>query len=251
MDVAIIQLGEPWQTLVSTSLIKGIKRVFGSCNLHWTTTQEGYPLLQHNPSIARVSSDIRDHVGPYDFIINLTPNLDVCKHLSGVRTNARFGYIYDENANGIKFANQDARDWNDLLCGNDLIESGKTVLQRMFRVAGMTWRGEGYDLAYYPRNKVKKGKVGIAIADGDLRVFVKRNLELSFNDLWHIPMRKNLLKRIDEINICKNIVTDDLFTLHAGISLRKNVQFLDRKNLKINFEFFGRGQHHRIGEYGG
>jgi hypothetical protein len=28
------------------------------------------------------------------------------------------------------------------------------------------------------------------------------------------------------------------------------VQFLDKENLNLTFEFFGRGQHHRIGQNG-
>jgi hypothetical protein len=113
-------------------------------------------------------------------------------------------------------------------------------------MCNLTWRGEGYDLSYYPKNRNKDFKTGIAIKEINLRQYVKNNLKLKLSEMCTIPMRENILKKIDEINRCSNIVTDDLFVVHAGIALRKNVEFLDINGLSPKFEFFGRGNCYRI-----
>lgn len=247
MEVAIVQIGQSWETVAATALVQGIRRVFGECNLHWVTSPDCQCLLQYNPRVASVSTLLQSLKGPYDFVVNLTPDIGVVRFLDSIKTNARFGFVYDKASESVGFADRNALEMHSALHQNQSVD--RSILQLLFRTVGMTWKGEGYDLAYYPRNRAKKGKTGIAISNENLRRFVKSNLRLDLTQLWHIPMRQNLLKRIDEINRCKSIVTDDLFVVHAAIAMRKSVQFLDTQHYRFQIEFFGRGQHHRIDGY--
>lgn len=244
MNIAIIYIADPWQTLVATGLISGIKRAFGDCNISWITSNESLCLLSHNPRLSHVSSNIETLKGPFDFVLNLTINLEIAKYLENIRSGARFGFFYHKESNKLDFCDKNAFDYFDSLYRNQY--TNKTFIQLLFRTLGITWKGESYSLCYYPKNKSKKDKTGIAIGDNSLRSYVKNNLKLDLTDLWHIPLRKNILKRIDEINRCNIIVTDDIFTAHAAVAMRKMVYFLDTQELSFGLEFFGRGQHYRI-----
>jgi len=142
--------------------------------------------------------------------------------------------------------NKDAEEYFAIM--HNRVRSDKNMLQVLYKLAGLTWKGEGYDLAYYPKNKTNKHRTGIAISNDALRQFVKNNLKLEMSEIHSVPIRKNLFKKMDEINRCVNIITDDLFILHASIALRKNVEFLDVLNTPTNVEFFGKGNHYRISD---
>ena len=60
----------------------------------------------------------------------------------------------------------------------------------------MTWKGEGYDIKYYPRTKTKKSRIGMSAANANLRNYVSDNLEIDDKTIWHIPYKKNIFKRM-------------------------------------------------------
>ncbi|HUS49053.1 MAG TPA: hypothetical protein VMZ91_02755, partial [Candidatus Paceibacterota bacterium] len=60
--------------------------------------------------------------------------------------------------------------------------------------------------------------------------------------IWHIPYKKNIFKKIDEINRCKEVVTDDMTTFHLSMAMKKYVYFLRSFPSNIKMEFFGSGQ---------
>jgi len=227
----VLHYGPSWEALAATSLIKRLVQEHGGkLRLDWATTNESYPLFKYNSRIENLFIGEPTSTDSYDVIYDLSRNeqsTKICEALQGSACSVKDSYCYAYLA-------------------GERVDSH--VLQVLFKLAGLSWRGEGYDLAYYPKNKVKKGKTGVAISRDDLRSYVKDNLQLSLSELWHIPLRKNLLKRIDEINRCKRIVTDDLFTAHAAIALRKHVEFLDKDGFHAEIEFFGKGNHLRLND---
>jgi len=242
MKIIIIQNGDPWQTLASSSLIRGFKIRYADCNITWITNTKSYDLLRYNERISELCVGLSPLKGKFDLAINLTPSLDSSQFIMRLDAVERRGFI----ASGTKIIGSDQG--NESILSVFLGESStdKNVLQLLFRLSGIKWEGDGYDISYFPRNKMKKGKTGIAVTNSSLRTYVKDNLELDYSDLWHVPIRNNLFKRIDEINRVKHLITDDLFCLHAGISLRKHVEFLDLSNLNMSIEFFNKGHHYRI-----
>ena len=84
--------------------------------------------------------------------------------------------------------------------------------------------------------------MGIAIANANLRNFVNDRLDLKASKLWIIPYKKNIVRRMDEINRCKRVITDDLFTSQIAIALKKFVYFLQIVPLAFNIEMFGSGK---------
>lgn len=249
-NVAIVHVGSPWETVFLTPLIEGVQRQIKGAKIHWITDEGSLPLLKFNNKLASISASLYSLTDisilsneKFDLIINFVNDIKVAEFLANLPCCSLYGYRYFKES--VQPSDRYANTFFDVFSNKQI--SNKTLLKLMFKMAGLTWRGECYDISYYPKNKVKKGKVGIAIEREDLRHYVKSNLNLDKGEMWHIPLRKNLLKRIDEINRCKTIITDDLFTVYSGLALRKNIQFLDTNNLKYNIEFFNRGNHYRIG----
>lgn len=240
MKTLVICHGEPWEALASTTLIKSLQREDERLRLTWVSRPDTSCLFKYNSNIDELHENTILH-DKFDRAINLTPTEAAGRILSEVEASEKLGYSY--SSDGIQPLNEGAAEVMPILRGE---ETKRNYFQVMFRIADMTWKGEGYDFSYYPRNKMKKRKTGVAISDDSLREFIKTNLELNQSELWHVPMREDLLKRIDEINRVRQLITDDLFTAHAGIAMRKDVEFLDTQGLNMSIEFFGKGSHYRI-----
>ena len=45
--------------------------------------------------------------------------------------------------------------------------------------------------------------------------------------------------RMDEVNRCKDIITDDILTMNMAIYLRKRIYFLETAPVNLKLEFFG------------
>ena len=91
-------------------------------------------------------------------------------------------------------------------------------------------------------NKAKNNKSdsGVAIKDDRLRMYVKTAFFADNNRLWHIPVRLNLLKRYDECNTVRSIVTDDIFCALSGYSMGKDVIFLKTHNVLPNISILNK-----------
>lgn len=242
MNVLICHFGEPWQALVATSLMKGIPANFKEAKISWAIPKNHEPLFEYNSKIERLYLDYEPIEEHFNLAINLTPSVTAADYANRVDADVRLGFLSDNGA--IICTGKDAEVSYRIMAGEETTD--RNIFQVLYRLAGIKWRGEGYDLAYFPKTRTKKKKTGIAISNPDLRQFVKENLQLDMSEIWHIPLRQNLLKRIDELNRCKNIVTDDLFSLHAAIALRKHVEFLDIEGTTMAIEFFGNGNYHRL-----
>jgi hypothetical protein len=244
MKIAILNFEQPWHVLASTSLIRGLRNAHPSASISFFVAEESFPLIQFNKNVEAVSGYICPTDKSYDLAINMSPSVEACSFMTELRSSDKRGFF--EKIGAVSAINNDADEYFSIMHNGD--KSERHALQVIFRLCGMTWKGEGYDLAYFPKNKTHKRKTGIAISHDPLRTFIKNNLKLQMTEIWHVPMKKNLFKRMDEINRCMYILTDDLFTLHASIALRKNVEFLDVIGLNTRLEFFGRGNYYRISD---
>lgn len=242
MNIIVLQYGKPWEAVASTSLIKGLRWRHEGCSITWATSPENYPLFQFNNRLSEICVGYGPFSGKFDIAINLTPTEEAGSVLKNLSATSKHGFIFESDK--IRVTNQENEKYIEVLRNEQT--TTKNILQILYRLSDLKWKGEGYDLAYYPKNRMKKRKTGVAVIDESLRVFVKENLSLDYSQLWHVPLRTNLLKRIDEINRVKHLITDDLFCAHVGIAMHKHVEFLDKINLNMNIEFFGKGYHHRI-----
>lgn len=244
MNIAVLNYGEPWHVLVSTSLIRGLKRKYPDSSIYFFSSQDSYPVLQYNSKIHAISGYTHDIDVPFDFAINMTPSVEASSFMSELNASSKFGFM--EMGGSVSPINKDAEEYFAIM--HKGVHSDKNILQVFYKLCGLVWKGEGYDLTYYPKNRTNKNRTGIAISHDALRQFVKNNLRLQMSETCSVPIRKNIFKRMDEINRCMYIITDDLFILHSSIALRKNVEFLDTTGLTARIEFFGKGNYYRIAD---
>lgn len=244
MKIAVLNFGEPWLVLASTSLIRGLMKKFPEANISFFVSQESLPVIQFNRKVVPISGYTHNKDVVFDLAVNMTPTVEASDFMAEIDAKTQTGFL--ERNGDILPINKDAEEYFSIM--HEGQSSDRHLLQVLYKLVGLTWRGEGYDLAYYPKNKTNKHRSGIAISHDALRQFVKNNLKLEMSEIYSVPIRKNLLKKMDEINRCMNIITDDLFILHASIALRKNVEFLDTSGLTTRIEFFGRGNYYRISD---
>jgi hypothetical protein len=243
MNVAILNYQEPWHVLASTSLIKRFSKNNIS-NAVFFIASESIPIIQYNSKVKLICGYTLNSDEHFDLAINFSPTTESCHFMSEIKANRKIGFI--EKNGSVGFSNKDVETYFEIMHGDT--KTSKNIFQVLYKFCGESWRGEGYDLAYFPKNKTNKRKTGIAISNDGLRMFIKNNLLLRMTEQYHIPMKKNLYKRMDEINRCMYVLTDDLFTLHASIALRKNVEFLDINGLNTKIEFFGKGNYYEISD---
>jgi len=242
MKFLVIHNGEPWQSLAATSLIRGLKHRHENCLIDWATSVDSYCLFQFNKNLSEVYIGLGPFKGSYDVAINLTPTIEAVNSLEKISAISKIGFIKKNDHVGVS----DSENEYMLQVFSGKENTSKNIFQMYYRLADMKWKGEGYDLSYFPRNRMKKRRTGIAVKDVSLRSYVKENLNLDYSELWHVPLRSDLLKRIDEINRVKHLITDDLFCVHAGIAMRKHVEFLDMNNFNMSIEFFSKGHSYKI-----
>jgi hypothetical protein len=83
-----------------------------------------------------------------------------------------------------------------------------------------------FRLAISLKSKSNRAESGVAIRSDDLRHYVKTSFFADNDRLWHVPVRKNLIKRYDECNTVENLITDDYFCALSAYSCGKKVIFL-------------------------
>jgi len=246
MKILIIHLGNIRQLIPATSVIKGIKKKIKNSSISWVVDKKEYKyMFKFNRLIDEVMSlsELKGKNETFDFLINLYPKLNFLDCL-----NVKVLYAFDYNFNN------EFKDFIDVINGEES-NYNMNIFQMYYRLAGLTWRGEGYELGYYPRSKSKSNRMGLAVANANLRNYVHDNLlkidssnknKIQSMKLWHIPYKKNIFKRMDEINKCNKIITDDLTTFHLSMYLRKYVYFLETIPLNIKLEFFNNGEIYKV-----
>ncbi|MHA1469135.1 MAG: hypothetical protein ACTSSP_01090 [Candidatus Asgardarchaeia archaeon] len=237
MEIVIAHMGNMSQLVPALSVIKRIKKQEIKIDITWVVKEENLCYInKYNRDVKRTITlpQFSQEKKMYDLFINLYPIFPTnLKSNAGIRNTTGFCFCekYDE-FKGI------------FLGENSFLDI--SVLQLYFMLCGFTWKGEGYNTGYYPKTKSRKNRVGISVANANLRNYVLENLELEDMKVWYIPYKKNIFRKMDEINRCKKIITDDLTTLHLAISMRKYVYYLNTFPLRAKLELFNNGQIHKV-----
>jgi len=231
MNILIFHPGTLSECFVASSINKGLKKTYPECKIFWVVDENHQYVFEYSTNVAHVfgvnefSEDVDSHI--YDICINFSPVPSISMPIVAMD---RRGFGFDQQVS--KYYS----------CLYEDMSLQMNLFQIYFRVAQMSWRGEGYDINYYPKCKSKKNRVGLSIANANLRSFVNQQLDLEMSKLWVVPYKKNIFRRMDEINKCKTIITDDISTLHAAVALKKYVYFLKTMPLGFQMEFFGNGK---------
>lgn len=236
-EVLIIQLGQLTDAVVSTSIVK--KLLTDGHRIHCVADPITRDLIGYCKNV-RVESPEEATIESYDMAINLSPLVTCTEMIDKVDAATKLGY--GRQGESLSFYNKGAElHYKHRYIG---IPTPANLFQLTFGLAGMTWHGEGYHIGYFPRNRSKKGSIGIVIRDQLLRDYVKKNVNCDKTRISVVPFRQSVLKQIDEINRCKNIVTDEVGILHLALALRKNVELIVRKKPPFEIEMFNCGNIH-------
>lgn len=209
------------------SLIIGLQKLYPGSYVIWAGTSYCSELVRYNKRIKRIL-DIAEDFGlktlemvfGADICVNASFSSKSKQFASNVKAPKTYGFTRDGAVS------HKAEFFENVISGK--ISTKKTLLQMYYDLADLRWRGEGYGLTYYPRVKQTE-KCGLYLIDNDQEVV----------DCTKIKMPRPILKRLDIVNKYAEIVTNDLFTAHASIALRKKCTLI--MDLPYQMEFFGRG----------
>lgn len=237
MKILVIHLGTQSECFAASSVIKGITSKYGKNTTLYFIVKDKFSeqVYRYNPNVKKTY--IIDKVPfeflkeTYDLFINLHPDFSEKSNFS-ISAKEKIGF-------NIEKAEKNRQDLYKALYEDKKIN--KNIFQIYFNLANLKWQGEGFDINYHPKIKTKKNLSGLAVANANLRNHIIQHLRLDLSKIWVIPFRQNLYKKMDEINRCSNIVTDDFLTMYASLYLRKSVCFLETMPANFEIELFGSG----------
>jgi ADP-heptose:LPS heptosyltransferase len=233
MDIAIAHLGNISQLIPATSVIRGIKKHNLHTKITWVVDkEESCYINKYNKDVSRTIpfNQFVSERGDYDLLVNLYPSFpESIKIDFDIRDST--GFYFHSSFDKFKKVFSENKESFDM-----------NIFQLYFILSGLTWKGEGYDIRYKPKTKVKANKIGVSVANANIRNYVLDNLEIDKKKIWYIPYKKNIFKRMDEINRCKKIITDDLITFHLAMSMKKYVYYLETFPLSTKLELFNSGE---------
>jgi len=230
-EVLFVNLGNVNECLLSTSLIKELKKE--ECNITILTKDKitATP-FRYNPRINKVllidklPNDFSNIC--FDALYNFSPNFN--KNTLNINYKSAFGFNFST----------ESFNFEKMLYYNQ--KTNKNIFQIYYSLIGHVWNGQGFDFNYFPKNKCRKKYIGIAVFSPKLRDFMMKEFNPDRLRLWHVPYRKNLFKQTDEINKCKYIITDDILVLNISLALRKETYFLQTSEINFKIEMFGKGK---------
>lgn len=235
MRIAICHLGNPSYSIPATSVLKKLSDPKYACEVTWVSHPEYTYIFKHNKYIKKSISikELNNEQNKYDALINLFP-IQPTSENSCVATE-KIGFCYSSATEKIESIIIDKKENTNI-----------NIFQAYFKIMGWEWKGDGYNLCYYPKSKQKKNRIGVSVANSNLRNYILDNLKMDNSKIWHIPFRKNIFKKMDEINKCEKIITDDLTTMHLSLYLKKYVHFLETFPIPLKLEFFNSGEKHKV-----
>ena len=233
MEIAITHLGNISQLIPATSVIKGIKKHDLNTRITWVVNKEEFCYInKYNKDVSRTIpfDQFISEKREYDLLVNLYPDFpeDIKINSTIIHTTGFYFHPYFDKFKKVFSENKETFDMN--------------IFQLYFILSGMTWKGEGYDIRYNPKTRTRHNKIGVSVANANIRNYVLDNLEVDNKRIWYIPYKKNIFKRMDEINRCKKIITDDLITFHLAMSMKKYVYYLETFPLSTKLELFNSGE---------
>ena len=234
MKICVIHLDDLSSCIVATSINKALRSKYKDAEIVWITNNDiSKQILRYSKLINNTldPKDINSSI-ECDILINLSPSFHPSDPLIAAKETVGFGF--DSRSSefyGILFNSK---------------KTEMSEFQVYYRLAGLKWKGEGYGLHYYPKTRERKNRAGIAISHPKLRDYVEKNLDLNGFKVVSLPYRHNIFKRMDEINSCEHIITEDKLTMHLSIYLRKYVHMLQIYEHSTRLEFFGNGRSYNV-----
>ena len=237
MRILLVNLGNPCECLISTSVVNGLHKKYPEHDIFAIGhSQESCRIFSCCSGVRKTYHEKRIPAefwhSPIEVGVNLTPGFDLDS------LPAQFGKKFGFHAS------PKADQYIDALTGES--KCSKSLFQVYNNLSGMTWRGNGSSLQYYPKSRCKKNRIGLAVANANLRSFIIDKLRLDSGRVWVVPFRKNMFRKMDELNKCGKIITDDFATLNASLFLRKESHFLKAVPHNMKIEMFGSGNIYNI-----
>lgn len=223
--ILIVQHGNEAEVFPLLSLVIGLKKAHPTASIIWAGDPLLSDLVRYNKRIKRFIDIEREFTMQ---TLQIVFEAEICVNPSNTTSSRRFTsnasakQIFGFGKDGA--VSRQAEFFGNVLSGKTA--TNKTSLQLYYDLVGLRWQGEGYGLSYYPQTK-QTMECG-AYLDGDLP-----------DDCPRIKMPSKVLFRLDVLNKYASIYTDDVFTAHASIALRKQCYFTEK--LPYQIEFFGKG----------
>ncbi|MBC8294263.1 MAG: hypothetical protein H8E55_00485 [Pelagibacterales bacterium] len=219
--------------MLISSVVMPLRRRFPNISIEVSSSSDYCrKFLSHMPGIASVADNV--YLKSYDKIYCFDDRISHLIEYSTIECEEYIGYRFSNGA--ISFTCDSVKDFFSHYCLRDKCDTN--ILDSFFKIFGLKWNNEGFNIKYNPRSKSVDGRNGIAIANSNLRSFVKQNLFDKGEKLWHIPLRQDPLKCIDEVNRCSNIVTDSILYAFIGSFLRKKIIFLVEDDCSFSPDIF-------------
>jgi len=237
MEILLIHLGTVCECFVASSIIKGLKKKYkDKLPFHLytiVTNQESNSVFKYNNNVKlsyivdKVPKEFKEK--EFDLLINLNPDFNEEKYFT-IDSKEKLGFNYTEEASITKTFMYEGK------------KTQKNMFQMYYTLARLKWKGEGYSFYYHPKYKNRKDRTGLYITNENLFNYIVKRLKLDLSKTWNIPQRKNIFSKLDEINKCSQVVTDDFFILNLALNLRKNVFFLETIPFSYKLELFNCGK---------
>ena len=227
MKYLILQKNNWSNLLLLTSLIKnlGIKN-----QIDLYTDEDGKNIFKYSKLCNFIElSNIKSN---YDIVLNYSYTLDCLDLMDSLRVEEKFGFGHRNFGIGSEL-------WNKFIIEKEQ-KTNSCDFQLFYGIANLKWKGEGYNLRYYPKFKSSQIAIGYFFNNEQLVKLVKKHIK--YSPLIKIPKLDKICDQIDEINPCKQIVTDDINIARIGIALRKYVYYVLEKSLSYRLQFFGCGK---------
>lgn len=232
--IVIIQQGSEAEVFPLLSLAIGLRKAYPNSQIIWAGDSSFSDLVRYNKRIKRFI-DIEQEftmktlqiVFGAEICVNTSTSPVAKQFASNVGANHTAGF----DKKGA--TSRQAEFFQNVVLGK--ISTKKTALQLYYDLVGLQWRGEGYGLSYYP--KVKQTQQ----CGSFMTIYDPPD-----NNCSRIKMPKQTLDKLDTINQYAEIITDDIFSGHAAIALRKQCTLV--ANLSYQMEFFGKGSLKKVSQ---
>jgi len=241
MNILLVHLGTPCECFIASSVIKGLKKRYAKqhpLHIHVLVgNKDSLSVLRYNNHIRmiypinKVPSEFKKK--QFDLLINLHPKFTEKEYFE-INAEEKLGFNYTEEGDITQLHMYEFK------------KTTKNIFQMYYILAGLRWKGEGYSVFYNPKKKHKRHITGLYIINKNLLDFVKDRLQLDLSVVKDIQPHKSVFKKLDEVNKCENVITDDAFTMHQSLFLRKSVCFLETIDYNYPIELFSSGKIFKI-----
>jgi len=245
MKTLIIKLGAMGDVLRTTSLLRVLDG-----EIYWITKENALPLLDNNPKIHKLTTDINDLRDiEFDVVYNLDDDDESCEFLNKLKFKELRGYYKKE---GKILATETVKEWwemgfHGLPEKDDLKKANTLPMQHfLFKIAGKEFNGEEY-VFNFSDYEVDDKLIGLETNAGKVWPMKKwtkydelaAELQNRGYKVKIFQQRDDLKDYIKDIAECSKIVTGDTLTMHIALALKKPTVAI-----------FGPTSFHEIYDYG-